>query len=142
MMGSARRLTTLPGLPDPRFPDNLPNKPFLIDQYVPNNVLVGTPAHRFYLHQLQMDGGKMDKYVGWTDVGAQVMGYYDTTKLPLYPYAREYTFADNYFTAAFGGSWLNHMWLVCACTPKWENAPAEYIAHPKFDAQGKVDRRG
>ncbi|MCX7865377.1 MAG: hypothetical protein N2423_10160, partial [Novosphingobium sp.] len=50
-------------------------------------------------------------------------GYYDTTKLPLYPYAAEYAFADNFFTAAFGGSWLNHMWLVCACTPPWPNAP-------------------
>ena len=94
--------------------------------------------HRFYEHQLQMNDGKMDKFVAWTDSGGQPMGYYDTTKLPLFPYARDYAFADNFFTAAFGGSWLNHMWLVCACTPPWPNAPAEYVSQPEFDASGKL----
>lgn len=136
--GFGSPIDTLPGVPDPRFPKDLPNKPFLIDPIVPNDVLVGTPLHRFYHYQLQANGGAMNRFVAWTDVGAQVMGYYDTTKLPLYPYAQEYTFADNFFTAAFGGSWLNHMWLVCACTPVWQNAPAEYIAKPVFDAQGKL----
>lgn len=133
--GFGKPIDTLPGLPDPRFPKNLPNKPFLIDDIIPNNILVGTPLHRFYHYQLQMGGGAMNKFVAWTDVGAQTMGYYDTTRLPLYPYAKQYAFADNFFTAAFGGSWLNHMWLVCACTPKWENAPAEFIAKPVYDAQ-------
>lgn len=136
--GFGKPIDTLPGLPDPRFPKAMPNKPFLIDDIVPNNVLLGTPLHRFYHYQLQMNKGAMNKFVAWTDVGAQVMGYYDTTRLPLYPYARNYTFADNFFTAAFGGSWLNHMWLVCACTPRWENAPAEFIANPQFDAQGNL----
>lgn len=136
--GFGAPIDTLPGLPDPRFTQTLPNKPFLIDDIVPNNDLLGTPLHRFYHHQLQMNSGAMNKFVAWTDVGAQVMGYYDTTRLPLYPYAKEYTFADNFFTAAFGGSWLNHMWLVCACTPRWENAPAEYIAKPVYDAQGNL----
>jgi acid phosphatase len=136
--GFGNPVDTLPGVPDPRFPKNLPNKPYLLDSIVPNNVLVGTPLHRFYHYQLQINGGAMNKYVAWTDVGAQVMGYYDTTRLPLYPYARDYTFADNFFTAAFGGSWLNHMWLICACTPVWKNAPPEYIAKPQFDAQGKL----
>src|SRR6187399_922028 len=94
--GFGSPIDTLPGLPDPRFPKDLPNKPFLIDPLVPNNVLIGTPVHRFYHHQLQMNSGAMNEYVRWSDVGAQVMGYYDTTKLPLYPYARDYAFADNY----------------------------------------------
>lgn len=136
--GFGSPIGTLPGLPDPRFPRGLPNKPYLIDPIVPNDVLVGTPVHRFYEHILQMNSGKMDKYVAWTDVGGQVMGYYDTTRLPFYPYAKEYTFADNFFTAAFGGSWLNHMWLVCACTPKWENPPAEFVSKPVFDSAGKL----
>ena len=46
--GFGRPIDTLPGLPDPRFPKDLPNEPFLIDDYVPNNVLVNTPVHRFY----------------------------------------------------------------------------------------------
>ncbi len=136
--GFGAPIDTLPGLPDPRFPNDLPNKPFLIDDIIPNNVLLGTPLHRFYHYQLQANNGAMNKFVAWTDVGAQVMGYYDTTRLPLYPYAKEYTFADNFFTAAFGGSWLNHMWLVCACTPRWENPPPEYVAKPVFDAQGNL----
>lgn len=136
--GFGSPINTLPGLPDPRFPKDLPNKPFLIDPIVPNNVLVGTPVHRFYEHILQINGGKMDKYVAWTDVGGQVMGHYDTTRLPFYAYAKQYTFADNFFTAAFGGSWLNHMWLVCACTPKWENPPADFVSKPVFDAAGKL----
>jgi phospholipase C len=136
--GFGKPIDTLPGLPDPRFPKDLPNKPFLIDPYVANNELLGTPLHRFYHYQLQSNGGAMDKFVAWSDVGAQVMGYYDTTKLPLYPYARDYAFADNFFTAAFGGSWLNHMWLICACTPKWPNAPAKFIAKPVYDASGKL----
>lgn len=136
--GFGKPIDQAPGIPDPRFPKDLPNKPFLLDSIVPNNVLVGTPLHRFYHYQLQINGGAMNKFVAWSDVGAQVMGHYDTTKLPLYAYAKNYTFADNFFTAAFGGSWLNHMWLVCACTPVWKNAPSEYIAKPVFDTQGKL----
>lgn len=136
--GFGSPIDTLTGPDDPRFPKDLPNEPFMIDDYVPNNQLVGTPVHRFYEYQLQIDGGKMDKYVAWTDSGGQPMGYYDTTRLPLYPYARQFAFADNFFTAAFGGSWLNHMWLVCACTPPWPNAPAEYVSQPQYDADGNL----
>jgi phospholipase C len=124
--------------PDTRFPADLPNAPFIIDDYVPNNQIVPSPLHRFYEYQLQMNGGKMDKYVAWSDSGAMTMGVHDTFKLPLYPYAKEYTLADNYFSSAFGGSMLNHFWLVCACTPRWENPPAEFITDPMYDAQGKL----
>jgi phospholipase C len=27
--------------------------------------------------------------------------------------------ADNTFHSAYGGSYLNHQWLICACTPVW-----------------------
>jgi acid phosphatase len=40
----------------------------------------------------------------------------------LWKIARRYTVADNFFMGAFGGSYLNHFWLVCACTPKYPNA--------------------
>lgn len=124
------------------FPPNLPNAPFMIDQYVPNNQIIPSPIHRFYEYILQINGGKMDKYVAWSDDGAMAMGYNDTTKLPLYPYARGYALADNYFTAAFGGSMLNHFWLICACTPQWADAPAKFIAHPQYDASGKLTDPG
>ena len=126
------------GTVDTRFPAQLPNAPFLINTFVPQNELTPSAVHRFYQHQLQLNYGKRDRYVLWTDSGALPMGYYDTTKLPLYPYARAYTLADNFFTAAFGGSWVNHMWLICACQPVFPNAPAELIAEPVFDANGKL----
>jgi phospholipase C len=50
------------------------------------------------------------------------MGYYDTKKLPIYtflhsPGAPNYVIADSFFQAAFGGSFLNHQWLIAAATP-------------------------
>jgi acid phosphatase len=123
---------------DPRFPDSLPNAPFPIDQYVSMDQVSPSPVHRFYQHQLQMDGGKMDRYVAWTNAGGLPMGYYDTQQLPLYPYARDYTLADNFFTAAFGGSMLNHFWLICACTPVWPGAPLNIVAQPEFDTAGAL----
>ena len=124
--------------PDQRFPADLSNAPFPINQYVSLDQLVPTPVHRFYQHQLQMNGGRMDKYVAWTDSGGLPMGYHDTEELPLYPYARDYTLADNFFTGAFGGSMLNHFWLICSCTPIWPNAPTDIIAEPEFDAAGRL----
>ena len=46
-------------------------------------------------------------------------GYYDTTELPIYEYlhangAPKYVIADHFFQAAFGGSYLNHQFLIAA----------------------------
>ena len=51
------------------------------------------------------------------------MSYYNATSLPEGQLAQQFTLGDNFFHAAFGGSFLNHQWLICACTPKWPNAP-------------------
>ena len=61
------------------------------------------------------------------------------SKLPLWQWAREYTLADNFFMAAFGGSYLNHQWLICACTPRDESAPASMRA--QVDERGRLKRR-
>ena len=42
--------------------------------------------------------------------------------------------ADTLFTGAFGGSYLNHFWLVCACTPEDRDAPANLRAQPRDDS--------
>jgi phospholipase C len=123
---------------DPRFPSGLLNGPFAIDPFVPADQKTPNPVHRYYQHILQINGGLMDRYVAWSNTGALPMGYYETTGLPLYPLAREYTLADNYFTAAFGGSWLNHVWLICACAPVFPNAPAAMRAEPRLDASGRI----
>lgn len=107
---------------DDRFPD-LTNAPFDIGQFVSLDERTGDLVHRFYQEQLQIDRGMMDKFAAYSDAGGLVMGYYDGSQLPLWSYAQQYTLADHFFHAAFGGSMLNHRWLVCACTPVFPNAP-------------------
>jgi acid phosphatase len=107
---------------------NLPNAPFAIDDPKGFNTALNVTTrdlyHRFYENQMQIDGGKNDKFAAWADSGGLVMGHYGTTpdKLPLYKIAQQYTLADNFFMGAFGGSFLNHQWLICACTPIYPNA--------------------
>jgi len=123
---------------DTRFPADLPNEPFLIEDYVPLGDIDPSPTHRFYQHQLQVNGGRMDRYVVWSDTGGLPLGHFKTEQLPLYPYAREYTLCDNYFTSAWGGSMLNHIWLIAAMTPLWPGAPAHQIAQPIVDSGGAL----
>ena len=64
------------------------------------------------------------------------MGYYDGSTLPMWKWAQEYTLADNFFMGAFGGSYLNHIWLICACTPVDRDAPAGRCARSSTSAAG------
>jgi acid phosphatase len=106
--------------------EHLPNKPFAIDDPKGFNTPLGVATrgswHLFYQNQMQINGGKNDRFVAYANAGALVMGYYDGSKLPLWNIAKKYTLADNFFQAAFGGSLLNHFWLVCACTPVYPDA--------------------
>lgn len=121
--------TTLkPAAPDPRFPANLPVAPFDTARFVPANQNTGDLVHRYYQEQYQIDGGKMDKFVAWSDAAGLVMSNYDATNMPEGQLAKQFTMADNFFHAAFGGSFLNHFWLVCACSPVFPNAPAAMVA--------------
>ncbi len=105
---------------------NLRNRAFRIDDpsgfNQPPSVKTRDLVHRFYNNQMQIDGGKNDKFAAWTDAGGLTMGYYDGSGLPVYKLAQRYTLADNFFMGAFGGSFLNHFWLVCACTPVYPDA--------------------
>jgi len=125
---------TLPQPPGTQFPANLANAPFSIEQYVPANMNTPDLVHRFYQEQVQIDGGKMDKFAAVSDAKGLVMGFYHTTNLPLAAEARQYTLCDNFFHAAFGGSFLNHIWLVAARSPVFPNAPAAVVA--QLDANG------
>jgi acid phosphatase len=129
-----------PAVVDDRFPKDLANKPFDIGKYVPLDQKTGDMVHRFYQEQQQIDGGKMDKFAAYSDGGGLVMGYYDASKTKLWGYARKYTLADNFFHASFGGSFLNHMYLVCVCEPKYPNAPADMVA--QLDAGGMLVKDG
>ena len=99
------------------FPTRVANEPFLLDQTVSQEDIIPDMVHRFYQNQLQINGGKNDRFVDISDAKALTMGYHDMHNSALWRYAKEYTLCDNFFAAAFGGSFLNHQWLIAARTP-------------------------
>ena len=118
----------------------LPNGPFRIDAPPINrrwNELLPNPIHAYFHHREQINGGRNDRFVAATNVGAWTMGYFDGSQMRLWQWAKEYTLADHFFMGAFGGSYLNHLWLVCACTPRDEKDPRK----PQLDTQGHLVRR-
>ena len=128
------------GKPDPRFPADLPVRPFNAAEFVLPTERTGDLVHRYYQEQLQIDGGTMDKFVAWSDAAGLVMSYYDATNMPVGRLAQQYVLADNFFHAAFGGSFLNHFWLICACTPKFAAAPPSLRA--QLDVNGVMVKDG
>ncbi len=129
------------GKPDAHLP-RLPNGPFRIDAEPfnrPPNVMVRSPTHSYFHHIEQINAGKNNMFSAMSSAGGLTMGYYDGSRFRLWQWAREYTLADNFFQAAYGGSYLNHHWLICACTPSFANAPAHMRA--KLDASGKLLKR-
>lgn len=112
---------------DMRFPPNLKNAPFDAGQYIALDQLTGELTHHFPEEQMQIDGGRMDKFAAISSAGGLAMGHFDGSRLKMWKLAREYVLADNFFHAAFGGSFLNHIWLACACTPVFKDAPQALI---------------
>lgn len=131
----------LPPIPrSSAFPTNLRNDYFNIDQYVAADQVSPDVTHRFYQEQLQINGGKMDKFALYNDTKGFTMGYYKTPELPLYELARKYTLCDHFFHSVFGGSFLNHQWLIAAASPVDANAPDSIRA--RVDATGKLIKDG
>jgi len=91
---------------------------------VPQDVVTRDLIHRFYVNQAQIAGGAGDRFAAYSDAGGLAMGYYDGSSMALWQVAREYVLADNFFMGAFGGSYLNHQYLVCACVPIYPDADA------------------
>ncbi|AXE34257.1 acid phosphatase [Chromobacterium phragmitis] len=129
------------------------NKPFQIDDpsglngtgvVVPQSVVTRDLVHRFYNNQMQIHGGANDKFAAYSDAGGLSMGYYDGSKMAMWKLAQQYTLADNFFMGAFGGSFLNHQYLICACAPQYPNAdssPAKGgISAVDVDSQGNFLR--
>ncbi len=107
----------------------LPNAPFALKDAeglpLPESVITRDLWHLFYQNQMQINGGKNDHFVAWADSGALTMGHYGEThkNLDLWKIAQQYTLCDNFFMAAFGGSYLNHQFLISARTPEYFDAP-------------------
>ncbi len=122
-------ITTLPTpSTDPKAPGvaGLPAKPYDLAPYVPPDGTTSDIVHRFYTEQLQIGNGALqpgsdnnNKFLGWSDNKSLVLSHFDATNLPEGLLAQQYTMDDNFFHAAYGGSYLNAQWLVAAATPQW-----------------------
>src|SRR5476649_2274508 len=127
---------TLPEVAGQPYPTTLPNTSFDIALYNPPTIPHRDLVHRYYQEQVQIDGGKMDKFVQISDAQGLAMGYYHTSILPLAAEAAKYTLCDHFFHSAFGGSFLNHQFFIAAAAPTFPNAPANVTA--VLDASGNV----
>jgi acid phosphatase len=98
-------------------------------------------AHRFFENQMEINGGTNDMYSAWLDAGGLGMGHWDNSHGQLWTLATQYVLADNFFEGAFGGSFLNHQFLICACAPK---ATASWMAaaNPPITVLGAANGKG
>ncbi len=161
-------LATPPLSPACSTTSHFPNSPFRIDDFIapadttcpppgdfskPNGFVKGTGlpggctrdlVHRYYQEQYQLNGGRQNRYVTGSDAIGLTMGTYDTRALPIYQYLHtrghpDYAIADDFFQGAFGGSFLNHQWLIAAATPVFPGAPNDNSAN---DLHSVVDTNG
>ena len=106
--------------------DNLPNAPFPMETIW--NTINGAPllttldvtqdmAHRFFENQMELNGGTNDMFAAWEDAGGVTLGHWDYSNSKLWALAKQYVLADNFYMGAFGGSFLTHQYLICACAP-------------------------
>jgi acid phosphatase len=113
--------------------DNLPNAPFALETtYFTVNAapklttldVTRDMAHRFFENIMELNGGTNDMFAAWEDAGGITMGHWDYSQSKLWALAQQYVLADNFFMGAFGGSFLTHQYLICACAPA---VPASWI---------------
>ncbi len=79
-------------------------------------------VHRFFQNQMQINGGRNDGFAAWSDAGGLALGTFDYSRSAMFQLAREFVLADNFYQGAFGGSFLNHQYLICACAPEYPDA--------------------
>jgi acid phosphatase len=154
---------TLPSATSTSFNSHFANAPFSIEAFIPASAQTCPPpggfyahgsrpsptnlpggctediVHRFYQEQYQLNNGQQNRYTQGSDAAGLTQGYYNTQSLPIYQYLHQedhpkYAIADNFFQAAFGGSFLNHQWLIAAATPTYTGAPASL--HSIIDSNG------
>ena len=118
----------------------LPNAPFAIDRMDPAatiDVVTRGLTHLFYTNRAQIHGGANDRFALLSNARGFSMGYYSAAAMEqtnLWKAARAGVLFDNFFQGAFGGSFLNHIWLVCACPPIW--------SHPSASQRSTIDAEG
>jgi acid phosphatase len=111
----------------------LPNAPFALKgptgEHLPLSLVTHDLWHVFYQNQMQINGGKNDMFVAWADSAGFTMGHYANASydLRMWDLASEFVLCDNFFQGAFGGSFLNHQYLIAATPPVYPDA-AQSIA--------------
>ncbi|GAB6139608.1 alkaline phosphatase family protein [Methylosoma difficile] len=127
-------LSFIGGIPDPRFPSNLPSGPFQISQYVPYgsaNSATGDPVHRFFQMWQQTGGNNfnLSRYTwvatntgtggdngvdgpspGDSQQGGELMGFFNMSQgdAPVFKQlADNYALSDNYHQSIMGGTGAN-----------------------------------
>ena len=123
---------------DSRFPATIPNMPLDTAPSVPDKDCIGDLTHLFYLEQYQINnsnytwiandpknagGPPLSKFAVWSSNPGLVLSYYDEQNGGEGALAKKFVLADNCFHSAFGGSFLNHQWLIAARTPVWPAIP-------------------
>ena len=129
--------------------DNLANAPFPLESgFVANGAPALTTldvtrdmAHRFFENVMEINGGTNDMFAAWVDAGGISLGHFDFSHNQLWAIARQGVVADNFFEAAYGGSFLNHQYLVCACAP---SVSAAYVStnKPSLNTLGTANAKG
>lgn len=122
---------TLEGVTYPmgtQYQEKIPNGPYALKgpggEELPLGLVTRDLWHVFYQNQMQINGGKNDMFSAWADSGGLTMGYYAQTRysLHLWRLAEEFVLCDNFFQGAFGGSFLNHQYLIAARPPFYPQA--------------------
>ncbi|HEX2647175.1 MAG TPA: alkaline phosphatase family protein, partial [Candidatus Dormibacteraeota bacterium] len=123
-----------PGVPDARFPANLPNGPFQITKYVPYSAFTGDPIHRFFQMWQETDQGHLDLFPwvsvtvgigpqnsppaptpGHTGTAGEPMGFFNMSRgdVPIFKaLADRYAISDNYHQPIMGGTGANFLAIV------------------------------
>src|SRR5205814_3981468 len=130
--------------------DNLPNAPFALETTFMS--INGAPllttldvtrdmVHRFFENQMELNGGTNDMFAAWEDAGGITMGHWDYSQSKLWKLAQQYVLADNFYMGAFGGSFLTHHYLICACAP---TVPATTVTgnHMSVNVLGTANSKG
>lgn len=135
-------LTTPPqpinnGKIDPNFPAGLNTlAPYDLTSYITDLTHTGDIVHRYWQEQSQINGGLQNQYITWSDNPGLVMSNFNATNLPEGLLAQQYAIDDNFFHAAFGGSFLNHQFFIAAAAPVYPNAPTSMQA--VLDSTGQL----
>src|SRR5262249_17522524 len=145
-----------PGLPDARFPADLPDGPFQLSKYTAYQLsYTGDPAHRFFQMWQQYDEGRNDLFV-WNAVtigfgkdgqpppspftdqsthqGGVAMGFYNMSQgdAPVFKFiADHYTMSDNFHQAVMGGTGASFIFLGTADMAFYSDGDGNPLTPPK-----------